>query len=184
MVTQAKQWKSKTKVGEHELTLPSENVALCRGIKPEAFLESGLIPEPMGAMVRKAINSKQGLPPKAMNEIANDPKKLAAAMETFDRALVYCVVEPVVEMPPICIHEVDGEKCGALYTGGDGVHVDRKHKNFHKYVEDERDPDILYADMVDMEDKQFIFQWAIGGHSDVARFRRERDAAMGSVPQG
>ena len=180
MVTKASQWKSKNKTGEHELELPSGNTALCRPIAPEAFLTNGMIPEPMMAMVQQAINSKRGLPPAKLNEIATDPKKLASALELFDRALVYCVIEPQVEMPPVCTVE----DCGQLYTGGEGVHVDRKHKNFHKYVDAERDPDVLYADVVDLEDKQFIFQWAVGGSSDVNRFRKELATTVGTIQQG
>lgn len=184
MVTKASQWKSKNKAGEFEIGLPSGNTAKLRPIAPEAFLTNGMIPEPMMAMVQQAINSKRGLPPAKLNEIANDPKKLASALELFDRCLVYCVVDPQVEMPPICIHEDDSGKCGHLYTGGDGVHVDRKHPSFHKYVEDQRDPEVLYADIVDLEDKQFIFQWAVGGTADVARFRKELHTTMGTVQQG
>ena len=187
MVTKAREWKSKQKTGEHEVELPSGNTALLRAIKPEAFLESGMIPDPLFSMVQQAINSKKGLPPNKVQELSRDPKKMAAALEMFDRVLVYCVVEPAVEMPPICVHGRDAEGrggCGYLYTGGEAIHIERKHPDFHKYVEDERNPDILYADVVDMEDKQFIFQWAIGGVSDVEKFRQELRATMGSVSAG
>lgn len=180
MVTNASQWKSKNRTGEFELELPSGNTCKARGIKPEAFLESGLIPDPLTAMIHQAINSKRGLPPAKLNEIASDPKKLTAAMEMFDRALVYCVIEPQVEMPPVCT--VEG--CGNLYTGGEGVHVDRKHPEYHKYQEDERDPNILYADVVDMEDKQFVFAWAVGSVSDAKKFRKELADNMGALQQG
>lgn len=180
MVTRASQWKSKTKAGEQEIDLPSGNTALVRQIKPEAFLESGLIPDPMASVIRSAINSKRGLPPSKMDEISQDPKKLAAALEMFDRLLVYCVIEPAVEMPPVCTVE----DCGELYTSGEGVHVDRKHPKYHKYQEDERDPEVLYADVVDMEDKQFLFQWSVGGTADVERFRKELSTTVGAVQPG
>lgn len=180
MVTNASQWKSKNRTGEHELELPSGNTCKVRAIKPEAFLENGLIPDPLTSLINQAINSKRGLPPAKLNEIASDPKKLAAAMEMFDRALVYCVIEPQVEMPPVCT--VEG--CGELYTGGGGVHVDRKNTKYHKYQEDERDPDVLYADVVDMEDKQFVFAWSVGSVSDVKKFRRELADSMAALQPG
>lgn len=182
MVTNASQWKSKKKSGEHEQVLPSGNTALLRQISPEAFLENGAIPDPLSSIIMQAINSKKGLPPSKLNDIAKDPTKLAAALEMFDRALVYCVVEPAVEMPPVCIHEFDdGSKCGQLYTSGGGVHVDRKNAKYHKYLEDARDPDVLYADIVDMEDKQFIFQWSVGGVGDVKKFRDQLSDGMAAV---
>jgi hypothetical protein len=180
MATKASAWKSKSKTRDETIQLPSGNECLVRPIKPEAFLESGMIPDALSSMVMKAVNSKKGLPPSKVQELANDPKKLAAAMELFDRALVYCVIEPPVEMAPAC----EKEGCGESYTGGDAVHVDRKHKDYHKYVEGERDPDVLYADVVDMEDKMHIFQWAVGGVGDVAKFRGELQSTMDAVDTG
>jgi hypothetical protein len=149
-------------------------------VRPEAFLESGMIPDALSGIISQAINSKKGLPPSKLNEIAEDPKKLAAAMELFDRALVFVVQEPPVEMSPICA--VDG--CSETYTGGNGVHVDKKHAKYHRYVDPERDPEVLYADQVDMEDKQFIFQWAIGGTADAEKFRDKLAADMAAVQPG
>lgn len=184
MVTQAKQWKSKVQVGEHELELPSGNTALLRAIRPEAFLEGGMIPDPLSSMIQQAINSKKGLPPAKMKELAADPKKLVAALEMFDRVLTYCVIEPEVDMPPTCIHEGDDGPCGHSLNGGDGIHTTRSHPKHHKMVEPARDPNVLYADQVDMEDKQFIFQWSIGGVSDVNKFREELRANVGAVQPG
>lgn len=180
MATKASQWKSKAAPQGVTLPLPSGNECLARPVRPEAFLESGMIPDALSGIVAAAVNSKKGLPPSKLNEIAEDPKKMAAALELFDRALVFCVIEPRVEMAPICA--VDG--CKATYAGGDGVHVDKKHDNFHVYVDPDRDPEVLYADMVDMEDKQFIFQWAIGGSADVEKFRDKLAAGMATVEPG
>lgn len=180
MATKASQWKSKNKTGEHDLDLPSGNTAKVRQIKPEAFLEGGLIPDPLTSMVMTAVNSKRGLPPTKLQEVVRDPAKLAAAMEMFDRVLCYVVVDPPVEMPPVCT--VEG--CGLLYTGGEGVHVKRTNPKYHKFQEPERDPDVLYADAVDLEDKQFIFQWCVGGVSDVARFREQLASHVGTVSEG
>lgn len=46
---------------------------------------------------------------------------------------------------------------------------------------EERDGDKLYVDEVDMDDKVFIFQWAVGGSSDLERFRAEQGAAMDAL---
>lgn len=191
MVTQASQWKSTTKVGEHEIVLPSGNTALLRAVQAEAFLESGMIPDALNGMVQSAINSKKGLPPTALKQIQQDPKKMAAALEVFDRVLVYCVVEPQVEMPPVCIHPTgainkdtnEPETCGLMYSQTD-VHINRQAQGYHKYVEDERDSEVLYADMVDMNDKTFIFQWAVGGVADLGKFREQLAASVESVQDG
>jgi hypothetical protein len=48
--------------------------------------------------------------------------------------------------------------------------------------ESERDEDVLYVDEVDLEDKMFIFNFAVGGSSDLVQFRKQLDARMGDVP--
>ena len=44
-----------------------------------------------------------------------------------------------------------------------------------------RDPDVIYADMIDLEDKMFIMNFAVGGTRDLERFRGELADAVGSV---
>lgn len=39
----------------------------------------------------------------------------------------------------------------------------------------------IYADMVDLEDKLFLFNYAVGGSRDIARFRGESAALVGSL---
>jgi len=49
---------------------------------------------------------------------------------------------------------------------------------------EDRDPEKLYVDEIEMDDKMFIFQWAVGGTSDVEQFRKEQAVAVSSVPAG
>lgn len=44
-----------------------------------------------------------------------------------------------------------------------------------------RDPEQLYADEVDMEDKMFIFQFAVGGTKDLETFREQSTAGVESL---
>ena len=180
MATSASQWKSKAAPQGIELHLPSGNTCLARPVRPEAFLGSGMIPDALGSIIAEAVKSKKGLPPDKGEEIAADPVKLAAAMELYDRALVFVVVEPQTEMSPICA--VDG--CKATYAGGNGVHVDKTRDDYHRYIDPPRDPEVLYADMVDMEDKQFIFQWCVGGTADAERFRKELARELDALQPG
>lgn len=48
----------------------------------------------------------------------------------------------------------------------------------------DRKPGVLYADIVDMDDKMFIFQWAVGGTKDVESFRAEQATAMERLRSG
>lgn len=183
MVTSAKQWKGKRESGNIELKLPSGNVALVRRLQPEAFLTSGLIPDSLSAMVSQAIRSKKGLPPDAMKQIADDPKKIRQAMQMTDEVVCYVVLEPVCEMPPKCGYEMSGGRiCDEYVDTDDKRHTDSNNPDHHPFIEGARDEDTLYADEVSLEDKQFIFQFAMGGTADVERFREELGSGVVGVP--
>lgn len=47
-----------------------------------------------------------------------------------------------------------------------------------------RKPGAIYADMVHMVDKMFIFNYVVGGTRDLESFRREFDELLGSVATG
>lgn len=55
---------------------------------------------------------------------------------------------------------------------------------FAPQVGNERDPEALYIDEVDLTDKQFIFQWALGGTSDVEKFRDQSRQLMVALQPG
>ena len=179
--TSADAWVSKTVGGDDEdIRLPSGNVARVRRVGPEAFLTQDLMPDTITPIVEKAIKSKKGLRPQQQADMVRDPKQLGAMMEMLDRTLVYAVVEPRVVMPPTCIfdyRESDGESdpiCGKLNNA--------EHPDDHDFVEGERDPDLLYADKVDLDDKMFILNFVAGGSRDLERFRREHRAGVASLP--
>lgn len=46
---------------------------------------------------------------------------------------------------------------------------------------DDRLDDRVYVDEIDEEDKQFLFQWSVGGTADVEQFRINANANVGSV---
>lgn len=44
-----------------------------------------------------------------------------------------------------------------------------------------REPEFLYVDEIDLEDRMFIFNWTVGGSSDLERFREEQGTALATV---
>ncbi len=170
--TTARDWKGRLPIAGTDLPLPSGNVARVRALSPNAFLSSGVIPDPLSDIVAKAIHSKKGLPPAKIKEIADDPDKVQSTLELFDRVLAYVMVAPQVSMPPPCI------KCGEFFN------VDERHdpeNGSHLYQEGPRDPDVLYADEVDIKDKVFVFQFALTGVRDLESFREVFPAGLGVV---
>lgn len=47
---------------------------------------------------------------------------------------------------------------------------------------EERDPDALYVDELDEQDKMFIWHWATGGSSNIEQFRSESANLLASIP--
>ena len=47
-----------------------------------------------------------------------------------------------------------------------------------------RKPGVVYADMIDLPDKMFIFNFVVGGSRDIERFLDESDRALGDVDSG
>lgn len=173
-VTPAREWKKKGQTGNIDLTLPSGNVALVRRLQPEAFLTSGLIPDSLSVIIAEAIQSNKGLPPKALDDMSKDPKKLSEALKMVDEILCYVVMDPAVEMPPKC-------GCGQYFDVPQ--HTDGTNTEHHVYLEEARDEDTLYADEVDLNDKMFIFQFCVGGTADVESFREELAVGVGDISE-
>lgn len=49
---------------------------------------------------------------------------------------------------------------------------------------DERRDELLYIDELDMEDKTFIWQFAVGGTRDLEKFRTELQSDLAAIQQG
>ena len=47
-----------------------------------------------------------------------------------------------------------------------------------------REDGVIYADMIDLEDKMFIMNFAVGGTRDLERFREEFDESVASLESG
>jgi hypothetical protein len=50
--------------------------------------------------------------------------------------------------------------------------------------ESDRDPELLYVDEVDEDDKNFIMSWAFGGTSDLEKFREAKDKLVERLSAG
>ena len=139
-----------------DLELPSGHV--CRAVRPGAqgLIKAGL------------LDSMDQLTSLVQTEHidSKDPRKLAKAVEALSvnkqqlleglEMVDRCVVY-VVQEPKVYTEPPAGE---------------------------ERDPERIYADEVDLEDKMFIFNWAVGGTSDLKSFREESQQLLGSLSAG
>lgn len=159
--TSPKEWKGKRTA--LDLELPSGNVCKVQVVGAQAFLRAGTIPNSLLPIVTQALEQAQkGKTQKLdseaiMREVAQDPKKLTEIFEMADAVTVMTVIEPRVE--PVPVADESGEV-------------------------PERDPELLYVDDVDDEDKFFIMQFAMGGSRDLERFRDELASNVDSLESG
>lgn len=135
-----------------ELQVPSGNVALVKSPKGmQHWLTSGQIPNSLMPLVRKAISGKTK---------GIDVEAQLQELEDDPQAIV-----AMAEF-------MDRVVCDMVIQPR--VHLVPEN-------EEDRDPDLLYVDEVDMEDKAFIMNYAMGGSRDLERFRNQHDAAMAAI---
>lgn len=135
------------------IELPSGNIALLRRPGVEHFIRSGSIPNSLKNAIRSAMDKK---PSDKLNQLMENEDDLVELFSLMDRILLEVVVEPKVEPIPFL---------------DDGT----------KLPIDERDDSVIYVDEVDLEDKAFIFQYALGGTKDLERFRKEQASTLGNL---
>jgi hypothetical protein len=161
--TDVASWKAQA--SGRPLTLPSGNTALVRRPGLQSFLQQGIIPNALMGLVTKAMQRGAGKPSDdveldraALADLMKDPEKLNELFNLVDEITLQVVMQPPIYRIPIA----DAEDP----------------------VERERQPDRLYIDEVDFDDKMFIFNFAAGGAEDLASFREQTEAGMASLPTG
>lgn len=139
-----------------ELKLPSGNT--CLAIRPGAqgLIKAGLL-DSMDQLT--AFVQTEHIDSKDPKKLAEAVKALSVNKEQLEQglAMVDKAVAFVVQEPKVWIPPADDEP---------------------------RDPDKIYADDVDLEDKMFIFNWCLGGTADLKSFRTESAELLGSLSAG
>lgn len=138
--------------GLEDLTMPSGQVAQVRRPGPQGLIEAGVI-HSLDALTGIVQNE---LIPQAEGAPKVDVQKLMKN-ESALASIIHTADRVVVH----CVVQPKVEMTPNDVTS--------------------RKPGVIYADMVDLEDKMFIMQFAMGGTRDVATFRAESKKAVGGV---
>lgn len=155
--TPTSDWKKTSALEGTVLVLPSKKIARVRVPGMEAFIEAGLVPNSLLAIVQEALRKGKPPDPQALQGMADDPDSWRVIFDLCNSIAMYCFIEPRIH--PVPLDPETGEKSPHL-----------------------KDAQKLYVDEVDLADKFFVFQFAVGGTRDLEQFRKELDAAMESVP--
>lgn len=154
-IASAKTWK---RAVDEPVTLPSGNVVRLKRPGPTAMIQNGMLPDALMNVVSESISSKQGLSKESQTALLEDNERLIEMLDALDQTVPKVMVDP---------------KC-AYHRNESGEDI----------PEDERDDDVVYTDYIDLDDKMFIFQFAIGGTRDADRFREESASALGNLADG
>ena len=172
VATNPKQWKKA--ISGVELTLPSGNVCLARRVDLRKLLKAGQIPNSLMDIVNRALKGKSVSMESFAEDIDVDPQKLNDMLEFMDQVVIDCVLQPKVLPVPMREKKVDG----LVQRDDDGKPV------MEVVPFDERDDETIRIDEVDDDDKAMVFNFSVGGTSDLERFREQQAAGVESVHAG
>jgi hypothetical protein len=159
------------------LTLPSGNQCDAERTGIEGAVKAGILSEGdslTDIVDRKHVRRVRGGKGADREEVdvqslMSDPAGIGKIVMTVDRALVH-----IIKNPPVALHFHDLDepdpKTGAMTR---------------RLPADERKDGLVYTDQVPLEDKMFLFNWAVGGGTpDAERFRHQSASAVAGVADG
>lgn len=155
-----------------ELDLPSGNT--CLAIRPGAqgLIKHGLLDsmdQLTGLVQTEHIDSKD---PRKVSEavkaLSVNKQQIEDGLAMVDKAIVFIVQQPKVWLDE---PKLDKDFKPVIDEEGNTIFEPRK-------------ADRIYADEVDIEDKMFIFNWALGGTADLKSFREESAELLGNLSAG
>lgn len=191
MATSAKNWK---KNNEFDLDLPSGNTARVRRPGLPKLLQAGILPDDLTPMAMEMVEKSQGkgkpqdhkkkgetneIDPEMMKKFLSEEGALENIMEAFDKVAAMVVVEPRVAFHKRDRHGSNGKVLRDVKGRIKTEEIPREERLSDEVPEDspyydENPP--LYTDEIDQDDKEFLFQFAVGGSSDLTSFRHSGDA--------
>jgi len=158
-----------------DLELPSldddgdPNVCRARRLGVQGLIKLGILDsmDTLTALVATGITEISGKITAAdAAKMAGVSEKMEEAIGLIDSIVMAAVVEPRVYPIPKPKTVTD--------ASGNEVLVPAEP----------RDPELLYADDVDLDDKLFIMDWTIGGSADYRAFRQSTKDLVGDVADG
>lgn len=152
-----------------DLTTPSGQTCQVRLPGVQRLMAAGILEDAdtLSTMVdKKHIKRVAGKQQVDGDSLLKDPKNLVSVLRTVDKVVAHMVVQPTVKRPIILVPDPN--------VPGD-VMIERP------LPEEDRDPKVVYTDDIDMTDRMYIFQFAVGGTTDVEQFRSKLATAVGSM---
>jgi hypothetical protein len=126
---------------------------------------TGLVQSEHIERVAKGEGAK--ITPEDISNLASNKDKLAQALTLADKVAEYVVVQPSL-LRPVVRDEKGNPRLDDSGAETELADADRK-------------PGQIYTDAVDLVDKMYIFQFVVGGVSDLETFRKEFDQSLAGL---
>lgn len=145
-----------------QVRLPGVQQLIAAGVIDSADTLTTLVDEKHIKRVQGKTSGRA--PQKEINtqSLMRDPENLKKLFTVIDKVCIHMVVQPTVKS---ALREVEQD-------GKTDIQV---------IPVTEREENVVYTDQIDMLDKMFIFQYAVGGGTDLDSFREQFQQAVGSV---
>lgn len=157
------------------LTMPSSQTCWARVVGLQGVLETGVMGEAdslTGFIGKNYIRKVRGAKGKPDGEVVDadklmkSPETLKKIIKMVDALTPHVVVEPEVR----CHYRV-------LNPGTD-------EEDTEMIPPEDRTPGVIYTDQIGLEDKMFLFNFAISGVKDAESFREESQDVVGNLVDG
>lgn len=182
--------------GFHDLELPSG--ATCQARRPgvQGLIAAGLLDsfDDLTALVQtEHVETKSTKPPTAKVTPAKvaattqavNKEQLHAALLLMDRLTVYVINEPKVWLDYPLKEELgdDGEPGPAWVARENEWKKAKEAYDAAEATEEDHDvpPPPIAVREVEIDDKMYLLQWAVGGSADLKAFRQESQALLGGL---
>jgi len=161
----------------HDLELPSGETCQVKRPGVQGLIKANVLHsmDSLTSIVQaETLPKAQGKPVTNVQAIMDDPDKFNKMMETVDKIVIHVVTQPKLSSNLVPVLDENGDP-----------KLDENQDPITRELElDEREDDVVYVDYVDQVDKMYIMNFAVGGSADLAQFRAETEALVGSVPDG
>jgi hypothetical protein len=165
-----------------DVVCPSGQKCLARRPGLQGLLGAGIVDKMdtiTGTINKKHIKRVKGGRPVELEaeEVMKDPDALVGILDTADKVALYIVVRPALTASPECTALGKGV-CKASYN----EHI-IKESVTHTFDFD-ADPDAVYVHNVELEDKMYLMNFAVGGTRDLDSFREQSAEMLGNLSDG
>ena len=176
-----------------DLEVPSGQLCLVRRPGVTGLIRAGILDslDSLTGMVQtehidRVEREKSGktITPEDIASLQNNKERLTEALDLMDKVLTHVVIEPRLYLP----FEYDEEAGKYILmarldkqTGAQQVIDGVPATDMVPIADDNRVPGRAYTDMIDVVDKVFIFQFVVGGVSDLETFRKEFEGSLAGL---